>query len=46
MSEKYRVVQWATGNIGSRALPAIIDHPELELVGLCAHSKDKIGEDG
>jgi hypothetical protein len=45
VSEKYRVVQWATGNIGSRALPAIIDHPELELVGLYAHSKDKVGED-
>lgn len=45
MSDRYRVVQWATGNIGSRALPAIIEHPELELVGLYAHSKDKIGRD-
>ena len=45
MSDRYRVVQWATGNIGSRALPAIIDHPELELVGLYAYSKDKVGQD-
>ncbi len=45
MSDRYRVVQWATGNIGSRALPAIIDHPELELVGLYAYSTDKVGQD-
>jgi 2,4-diaminopentanoate dehydrogenase len=45
MSDTYRVVQWATGNIGSRALPAIIEHPELELVGLYAYSSDKIGQD-
>ena len=28
----YRVVQWATGNIGSRSLRAVIEHPQLELV--------------
>jgi hypothetical protein len=26
-------------------LPAIIEHPELELVGLYAYNKDKIGQD-
>ena len=29
----YRVVQWATGNIGTRSLRAVIEHPRLELVG-------------
>ena len=41
----YRVVQWATGKVGRRALAAIIDHPELELVGVYVHSLDKVGVD-
>lgn len=41
----YRVVQWATGNVGSRALRRVIEHPKLELVGLYVHSKDKAGRD-
>ena len=46
MSEKtYRVVQWATGNIGTKSLRAVIDHPNLELVGLYVHSPDKVGKD-
>lgn len=40
-----RVVQWATGNIGTRSLQGVIDHPELELVGLWVHSPDKAGRD-
>ncbi|MCL9760541.1 dihydrodipicolinate reductase [Frankia sp. AiPa1] len=40
-----RVVQWATGNIGSRSLRAVIDHPDLSLVGLYVHSPDKVGRD-
>lgn len=40
-----RVVQWATGNIGTRSLQAVIDHPDLELVGLWVHSTDKAGRD-
>jgi hypothetical protein len=40
-----RVVQWATGNIGSRALRAVIEHPYLELVGVYVHSPDKSGRD-
>lgn len=40
-----KVVQWATGNIGSRAMRAVIEHPELELVGLWVHSADKAGRD-
>jgi 2,4-diaminopentanoate dehydrogenase len=41
----YRVVQWATGNIGLRSLRAVIDHPELELVGLYVYSDTKVGRD-
>jgi 4-hydroxy-tetrahydrodipicolinate reductase len=40
-----KVVQWATGNIGTRAMRAVIEHPELELVGLWVHSADKAGRD-
>ena len=46
MSEgPYRVVQWATGNIGLRSLHAVIEHPELELVGLYVYSDAKAGRD-
>jgi hypothetical protein len=41
----YKVVQWATGNVGMLSLQAIIEHPELELVGLLVHSPDKAGKD-
>ncbi|MCX4094749.1 dihydrodipicolinate reductase [Nocardia sp. alder85J] len=40
-----RVVQWATGNIGTRALRAVIEHPGLQLAGLYVHSPDKAGRD-
>lgn len=41
----YRVVQWATGKVGRRALAAIIDNPELNLVGVYVHSPGKVGVD-
>ena len=41
----YRVIQWATGNIGLRSLRAVIEHPRMELVGLHVHSDDKAGRD-
>ncbi|MDE8653455.1 NAD(P)H-dependent amine dehydrogenase family protein [Novosphingobium album (ex Liu et al. 2023)] len=41
----YRVIQWATGNIGSRALRAVIEHPNLELAGLWVSSAEKDGKD-
>jgi hypothetical protein len=41
----YRVVQWATGNIGSRSLRAVIEHPELTLAGVWVSSLDKEGKD-
>jgi 4-hydroxy-tetrahydrodipicolinate reductase len=45
MSGPYRVVQWATGNIGLRSLRAAIEHPDLELVGLYVYSDAKAGRD-
>jgi 4-hydroxy-tetrahydrodipicolinate reductase len=43
--KSYRVVQWATGNIGTRALRSVIEHPTLELAGVWVHSPDKAGRD-
>jgi hypothetical protein len=40
-----KVIQWSTGNIGTHALRMIINHPELELVGLWVSSADKVGRD-
>jgi 2,4-diaminopentanoate dehydrogenase len=40
-----RVVQWATGNIGTRAMRRVIEHPSLELAGLYVHSPAKAGRD-
>ncbi len=45
MSTPLRVVQWATGNIGTRSLRAVIEHPGLELVGVYVHADDKVGKD-
>ena len=41
----YKVIQWATGNVGQLALRGIIEHPDLELVGLLVHSPAKAGKD-
>jgi len=41
----YRVIVWGTGNVGYHALRAAIKHPDLELVGLHAHSPAKQGRD-
>jgi 2,4-diaminopentanoate dehydrogenase len=41
----YRVVQWATGNIGARSLRGIIEHPDMTLVGVYVHSDRKSGRD-
>ncbi len=40
-----RVIQWGTGNVGAFALRCILDHPDLELVGVCVHSDTKNGVD-
>lgn len=40
-----RVIQWATGAVGSAQLQEVIDNPDLELVGLYVYSPNKIGQD-
>jgi 4-hydroxy-tetrahydrodipicolinate reductase len=42
---RLRVVQWATGNIGTRSLRGVLGHPELELVGVHVYDPDKVGRD-
>jgi 4-hydroxy-tetrahydrodipicolinate reductase len=44
-NRKYSVAQWATGNVGARALRRTIEHPDLELVGVYVHSANKAGKD-
>ena len=44
-SRHYRVVQWATGNVGARALRRVIEHPGMELVGVWVSNPDKVGRD-
>ena len=43
--QRLRVVQWATGNIGSRSLRSVIEHPQLDLVGVYVYSDAKAGKD-
>ncbi|MCH9668448.1 MAG: dihydrodipicolinate reductase [Actinomycetia bacterium] len=40
-----RVVQWATGGVGTAAVKAVLEHPGLELVGCWVHSAGKAGRD-
>ena len=42
---RYRVVQWATGHVGQRALRAVLERDVFELVGVHAFSPDKVGID-
>ena len=44
-ASRYRVIQWATGNTGQRALREVIRHPSLELVGVRVYDSDKDGVD-
>jgi hypothetical protein len=41
----YRVIQWATGNVGRAAIEGILAHPDLELAGCWVHSEKKGGQD-
>lgn len=43
--KRYSVVQWCTGNVGSRALRRTIEHPDLDLIGVYVHSTAKAGKD-
>src|SRR4029450_14145990 len=44
-SSRYKVIQWATGAVGTHALRALLDDPQFELVGVYVHSPDKVGRD-
>ncbi|WP_175907661.1 MULTISPECIES: hypothetical protein [Burkholderia] len=43
--KRYKVIQYGTGNTGRFALRRILEHPQLELVGVCVHSEAKEGRD-
>ena len=43
--KKYRVIQWATGVVGSAALKHFIENPVIELVGVLVTNPDKVGKD-
>jgi 4-hydroxy-tetrahydrodipicolinate reductase len=45
MSKRLRVVQWATGNIGTRAALQVHGHPGLDLVGMLVYDPAKEGRD-
>jgi hypothetical protein len=40
-----RVIQWATGAVGSTTLRAVIEHPDMEVAGVWVHTPDKVGKD-
>jgi len=42
---KYRVIQWATGTLGSETLRRVIEDPACELVGVYTYTADKVGKD-
>lgn len=42
---RLRVAQWATGYVGKHALKKVMEHPDLDLVGVRVFSKDKEGKD-
>jgi hypothetical protein len=41
----YRVIQWATGTVGSVALRHFIENPVFELAGVLVTNPDKVGSD-
>ncbi len=45
MASPIRVVVWSTGGVGSVAVDAVRNRPDLELVGVWVHSPDKVGKD-
>jgi hypothetical protein len=41
----YRVIQWATGNVGRQCVRGIVGHPETELAGAYVYTATKAGRD-
>src|SRR4029453_5185248 len=44
-SSRYKVIQWATGAVGTHALRALLDDTQFELVGVYVHSPEKVRRD-
>ena len=44
-SSEFRVIQWATGNTGQRALREVIRNPLLDLVSVLVYDTAKDGVD-
>ncbi|MEM8746824.1 MAG: dihydrodipicolinate reductase [Actinomycetota bacterium] len=40
-----RVVQWGSGNVGTMSMRAVLDRPDMDLVGLMVTNPDKVGRD-
>jgi hypothetical protein len=45
MTDRYRVIQWATGNVGKAAIRHFIDNPVFELAGVFVTDSAKEGVD-
>lgn len=43
--KRLRIVQWTTGKVAREAIKAMLERPNLELVGVYAFSPDKVGQD-
>lgn len=41
----YKVVTWGSGNVGKFAIRAVLNHPELELVGHIVSTPERVGKD-
>ena len=41
----YKIIQWASGNVGRQAIKALADRSDLKLKGLFVYGKDKVGVD-
>src|SRR5262249_49753830 len=45
LTRPLRVIQWATGAVGTHALRALIEDPLFDLVGVFVHDPAKVGRD-
>jgi len=43
--QTYRVIQWATGQVGKVALQHFVENPVFELVGVLVSNPEKVGKD-
>lgn len=43
--KKYRVIQWATGVVGSASLKHFIENPNYDVVGVLVTNPEKVGKD-